>query len=66
LCKISQAASAGTRATHLAIAVGLGAERFITNNRGDFGPHITEIDVTHPDDLPDQAAPDPETPDPAT
>jgi predicted nucleic acid-binding protein len=39
-------------ATHLATAVGLGARRFITNNRRDFGPHITEIDVIHPDALP--------------
>jgi len=39
-------------ATHLATAVGLGAHRFITNNRRDFGPHITEIDVIHPDALP--------------
>lgn len=35
-------------ATHLATAVGMGADRFITNNKRDFGPHITEIDVTHP------------------
>jgi predicted nucleic acid-binding protein len=39
-------------ATHLATAVGLGAHRFITNNRRGFGPHITEIDVIHPDALP--------------
>jgi predicted nucleic acid-binding protein len=39
-------------ATHPATAVGLGAHRFITNNRRDFGPHITEIDVIHPDALP--------------
>jgi hypothetical protein len=32
--------------------VGLGANRFITNNRRDFGPHIAEIDVTYPDALP--------------
>ena len=38
-------------ATHLATAVGLGADRFITNNRRDFGPHIAEIDVTYPDSL---------------
>ena len=36
-------------ATHLATAVGMGADRFITNNKRDFGPHITEIDVIHPD-----------------
>ena len=37
-------------ATHLATAVGLGADRFITNNRRDFGAKITEIDVTYPDE----------------
>jgi len=42
-------------ATHLATAVGMGAERFITNNRRDFGPAIKEIDVTYPDALPDPA-----------
>jgi predicted nucleic acid-binding protein len=42
-------------ATHLATAVGMGAERFITNNRRDFGPDIKEIDVTYPDALPDPA-----------
>jgi predicted nucleic acid-binding protein len=42
-------------ATHLATAVGLGADRFITNNRRDFGPHITELDVTYPDALPSPA-----------
>jgi predicted nucleic acid-binding protein len=40
-------------AAHLATAVSMGADRFITNNRRDFGPHITEIDVTYPDALPD-------------
>ena len=43
-------------ATHLATAVGLGAGRFITNNRRDFGPHIAEIDVTYPDALPEPTA----------
>jgi predicted nucleic acid-binding protein len=52
-------------ATHLATAVGLGAERFITSNRRDFGPHITEIDVTYPDALPEPALPEPTLPDPA-
>ena len=42
-------------ATHLATAVGMGAERFITNNKRDFGPDIKEIDVTYPDALPDPA-----------
>ena len=40
-------------ATHLAAAVGMGAERFITNNKQDFGPDIKEIGITYPDDLPD-------------
>lgn len=35
-------------AIHLATAVIWGAERFHTNNRKDFGPHITEIEVVHP------------------
>jgi predicted nucleic acid-binding protein len=47
-------------ATHLATAVGMGADRFITNNRRDFGTGIAEIDVTYPGDLPDPAGPDPE------
>ena len=40
-------------AMHLATAVGMGADRFITSNRRDFGTGITEIDVTYPDALPD-------------
>lgn len=36
---------------HLATAVAMGAERFITNNRRDFGGHIDEIEVVHPDAL---------------
>ena len=40
-------------ATHLATAVGMGADRFITNNRRDFGARIEEIDVTYPDALAD-------------
>jgi predicted nucleic acid-binding protein len=47
-------ASYGLRAadaTHLATAVGAGAERFITNNRADFVKSITEIEVTYPEDL---------------
>lgn len=40
-------------ATHLATAVGMGAKRFITNNRRDFPASIREIDVTYPDILPD-------------
>ncbi|HEY2080907.1 MAG TPA: PIN domain-containing protein [Streptosporangiaceae bacterium] len=40
-------------ATHLATAVGLGAERFITNNQRDFPRGITEVQVTYPGDLGD-------------
>jgi predicted nucleic acid-binding protein len=43
-------------ATHLATAVGLGADRFITNNRRDFRQAITEIHVTYPGDLPDSTS----------
>ena len=35
-------------AIHLATAIVWGAERFVTNNTKDFGPHITEIDVVVP------------------
>ena len=42
-------------ATHLATAVGLGAERFITNNQRDFPRSITEVKVTYPEDLADVA-----------
>jgi predicted nucleic acid-binding protein len=38
-------------ATHLATAVVMGADRFITNNRRDFPATITEIQVTYPADL---------------
>jgi predicted nucleic acid-binding protein len=44
-------------AVHLATAVGLGADRFITNNHRDFPRSIDEIDVTFPADLPDPAQP---------
>ena len=44
-------------ATHLATAVGMGADRFITNNKRVFGVGVTEIDVTYPDDLPDPVVP---------
>src|SRR5215469_1256992 len=40
-------------ATHLATAVSLGADRFITNNQRDFPRTITEVEVTYPTDLPD-------------
>ncbi len=39
-------------ATHLATAISMGAHRFITNNKRDFGPFIKEIDITYPADLP--------------
>jgi predicted nucleic acid-binding protein len=42
-------------ATHLATAVGLGADRFITSNQRDFSRAITEIKVTYPQDLADAA-----------
>jgi predicted nucleic acid-binding protein len=38
-------------ATHLATAVGMGADRFITNNKRDFPPTVTEVTVTYPADL---------------
>ena len=40
-------------ATHLATAVSLGADRFITNNQRDFPTTITETRITYPADLPD-------------
>ncbi len=40
-------------ATHLATAVGLGADRFITNNQRDFPRSVVEVQVTYPEDLPD-------------
>ena len=40
-------------ATHLATAVSMGADRFITNNKRDFPTTITEIQVTYPADLAD-------------
>jgi predicted nucleic acid-binding protein len=42
----------GADATHLATAVGLGADRFITNNRRDFQRTIRDVAITYPDDLP--------------
>ena len=38
-------------ATHLSTALLAGADRFITNNRRDFGKDIDEIDVVYPDEL---------------
>src|SRR2546423_756372 len=43
-------------AVHLATAVAAGADRFLTNNQADFPKSISEIDITHPEDLPDAAA----------
>lgn len=40
-------------ATHLATAVAIGADRFITSNQRDFPATMTEIAVTYPADLPD-------------
>jgi predicted nucleic acid-binding protein len=40
-------------AVHLATAVHMRADRFITNNTRDFSRGITEVDVTYPMDLPD-------------
>lgn len=40
-------------ATHLATAVVVRADRFITNNRRDFPETISEVRVTYPADLPD-------------
>jgi predicted nucleic acid-binding protein len=42
-------------ATHLATAVAVGADRFITNNQRDFPQTITEVDITYPADLTDPA-----------
>jgi predicted nucleic acid-binding protein len=38
-------------AVHLATAVSVGADRFLTNNHRDFPQTITEIDITYPDQL---------------
>ena len=40
-------------ATHLATAVVVGADRFITNNQKDFPKTISEVDVVYPADLPE-------------
>jgi len=40
-------------AAHLAAAVALGADRFITSNQRDFPADIAEIHITYPADLPD-------------
>ena len=38
-------------ALHLATAVQTGAERFVTNNRKDFGKAIVELTIVYPDEL---------------
>jgi len=43
----------GPDATHLATAIAMGAQRFITNNSKDFGRPIKEIEITFPANLPD-------------
>jgi predicted nucleic acid-binding protein len=43
-------------ATHLATAVAVGADRFITSNQRDFPKTITEVDITYPADLTDPGA----------
>ncbi|HZO65546.1 MAG TPA: PIN domain-containing protein [Kribbellaceae bacterium] len=45
-------------ATHLASAVVVGADRFITNNHRDFPTSIEEIDVVYAADLPDLSRPE--------
>jgi predicted nucleic acid-binding protein len=37
---------------HLATAIDMGADRFITNNSRDFPLSISEIQITYPSDLP--------------
>jgi predicted nucleic acid-binding protein len=52
---VALGASYGLRAAdavHLATAVAMGADRFITNNARDFPKAISEIDITYPADLP--------------
>jgi predicted nucleic acid-binding protein len=43
-------------ATHLATAVSMGVDRFITNNQRDFPRSIAEVDITYPADLTDPGA----------
>jgi hypothetical protein len=43
----------GAEATHLATAVVMGADRFITNNRRDFPKSIAEVDLVYPSELPE-------------
>ena len=41
-------------AVHLATAVSVGADRFVTNNQRDFRKQITEVEITYPADLTDR------------
>jgi hypothetical protein len=40
-------------AAHLATALAVGADRFLTNNRKDFRNTVPGIEIVYPDDLPD-------------
>jgi predicted nucleic acid-binding protein len=40
-------------ATHLATAIVVGADRFITNSRRDFPATIAEVQITYPSELPE-------------
>ena len=44
-----------TDATHLATAVAVGADRFLTNSQRDFPRTITEVKVTYPANVKDAA-----------
>lgn len=44
---------AAADAVHLATAVQVGAERFLTNNQRDFPKTISEVAITYPTDLPE-------------
>lgn len=60
LLAVALGASYGLRAAdavHLATAVTVGADRFLTNNRNDFPPAIAEIEIVYPDQLSTGAAP---------
>jgi len=43
-------------AVHLALAVAVGAGRFITNNQHDFPRTIAEVRVTHPAEMADETS----------
>lgn len=46
-------------AVHLATGVGVGADRFVTNNQRDFPQRIAEINIVYPGELPDPEEPPP-------